>query len=80
MKKLIFFAIIAIAMLSCTPKSAMVTRAVVLDNKYEESVKQYNTKFYLIEYGVVDYQLTYSNYEAGDTVFVHDSYYSCEIK
>ena len=80
MKRILFFALIAIATLSCTPKSAMITKAVVLDNKFEESVGQYNTKLVLIEYGVVDYQFSYQNYEIGDTICVHDPYRNSKIQ
>ena len=80
MKRILFFALIAIATLSCTPKSAMITKAVVLDNKFEESVGQYNTKLVLIEYGVVYYQFSYQNYEIGDTIFVHDPYRNSKIQ
>ena len=80
MKKIIFFALIAIATLSCTPESAKMTKAVVLDNKFEEAVGQYNTKLVYLEYGVVDYQFSYQNYEKGDTIMVHDIYRNCEVQ
>ncbi len=56
------------------------TRAVVIDNKFEESVGQYNTKLCYLEYGIVDYQFSYQNYEAGDTLMVHDKYREMDIK
>ncbi len=80
MKKLTFFVLMAIAMLSCTPKSAMMTRAVIIDSELRIVDSQTNYKVALLSYDIVDYIVDYRKYEAGDTILVHDKYRNYEIR
>ena len=79
-KKIIFFALIAIAMLSCTPKSAMTTKAVVLQTQWSSASMQHKMKVKYLSYGVVDVTFTTFEYEVGDTIFIHDKFQSRSIK
>jgi hypothetical protein len=80
MRNNLFFTFMVIAIMSsCTPESARTTKAVVLDNKFEDSVGQYHTKLAYLSYGVVDYIYSYVNYDAGDTIFVHDPFWNREM-
>ena len=82
MRNSLFFTFMVIAIMSsCTPKSAMTTKAVVLDCVPEKTSSghiQYKLKY--ISYGVVDYDFSFYQYEIGDTILVHDRFRGRDIK
>ena len=80
MKKIIFFALIAIATLSCTPKSARTTKAVIVDSNPGSVLGTWKYKLAYIEYGVVDFKINNELFNVGDTIFVHDKYQGRSIK
>ena len=80
MKKILFFALVAIATLSCTPKSAMMTKAVILDSKPRATDAQMWYRIELPSYGIKTSVVTYELFEAGDTVLVHDKWRNYEIR
>jgi hypothetical protein len=80
MKKIIFFALVAIATLSCTPKSARMTKAVIIDSKPRAVDAQTTYKVELPAYGISDFVVAYHKYEVGDTVLIHDKYRNYEIR
>ena len=82
MKKTIFFALVAIAMVACEPpKSQQRTKAVVLDSMPKQlSTGHTQYKLSYISYGVVDYDFSYFQYEVGDTILVHDKFRGRDIR
>jgi hypothetical protein len=80
MRKTIFFTLLVIATLSCTPKSAMMTKAVIIDSTPRAVDSQTRYKVALLSYDVVDYVVAYAEYEAGDTILIHDKYRNYEIR
>jgi len=82
MKQILFFALIAIAITSCTPKSAMMTKVVVLDSYDDIEVveNQYMYKVNVISYGVTDSYADWKLHEQGDTILIHDRWRNYEIR
>jgi hypothetical protein len=82
MRKIIFFALVAIAMVACEPpKSQQRTRAVVLDSVDKQlSTGHHQYKLSYISYGVVDYEFSYFQYEIGDTILVLDKFRGRDIR
>ena len=80
MKKTIFFTLLVIAIASCTPKSAMMTKAVVLDSKPRATDAQMWYYVNVPTYGIKDRVVTYALYEIGDTILIHDKWRNYEIR
>jgi hypothetical protein len=79
---IVLFLIVLCAMSSCTPKSAMSTKVVVLDG-YENidiSGGNYKYKVKFITYNVVDYVYTPLLFDQGDTIITHDKFRNQEIR
>ena len=73
--------LLALIASSCTPKSQMMTKAVVLDCSPEKTSTghvQYRLKY--LSYDVVDYDFNYFQYEIGDTIIVHDKFRNTDIQ
>ena len=81
MRKIIFFALVAIATISCTPKSAMMTKAIVLDgyNDIEVVEHQYMYKVKVPAYGITDSYSDWRLHEQGDTILIQDRWRKYEI-
>jgi len=65
---------------SCTPKSAMMTKAVILDSKPRTTDAQ--TWYYvnLLTYDIKDRVVMYGSWEVGDTILVHDRWRNLDIQ
>jgi hypothetical protein len=76
--------IVATAMMlltvSCTPKSAMRARAVVLDSKPRISDSMITYKVRVLHYNITDFVSVYQQYEVGDTILIYDKYRNYEIR
>ncbi len=86
MRKLIEAIIITLALsmlvASCTPKSAMVTKAVILDSYDDIEVvgDEYMYRIYVPTYGITHSYGDYQLYEQGDTILIHDRWRNYDIK
>lgn len=79
---ILFLALMCALSTSCTPKSAMSTKVVILDN-YEDidvSGGNYKYKVKFITYDVVDYVYTPLLFTQGDTIITHDKFRNQEIR
>jgi len=75
MRKIIFFALVAIAITSCgTPKSQQRTKAVVLDFTQTGQTGTFKYKLRFLEYNVVDFEFALVGFDIGDTIYVHDKF------
>jgi len=77
---IILFLAFMCALSSCTPKSAMWTKAVVIDSKPRATDAQTSYKIHLFKYRVTDYFVTYQTYDIGDTILVHDRWRNYDIR
>jgi len=78
---LLVMTILVIVMFSsCTPKSAMMTKVVIIDSKPRASDAQTTYKVNVLSYGITDFVVAYARYEQGDTVLIHDKYRNYEIR
>ena len=82
MKQIPFFILVMIAMLSCTPKSAMMTKAIILDGYDDIEVveNKYLYKVSVPAYGIVESHTDWRLYERGDTILIHDRWSKYQIK
>jgi len=86
MKKLLEVIIITFALAafvsSCTPKSAMLTRAVILDDYDDIEVvgDEYMYKIYVPTYGITHSYGDWKLHEKGDTLLIHDQWRNYSIK
>ena len=82
MNRLSLIVILAIVagITSCTPKSAMMTKVVIIDSKPRSIDAQTTYKVSVLSYGITDFVVAYSKYEQGDTILVHDKYRNYEIR
>jgi hypothetical protein len=80
--KLTLIVILAIVagITSCTPKSAMMTKAVIIDSDPRAIDAQTSYKVALLSYDVIDYFIAYQKYETGDTILIHDKWRNYEIR
>ena len=78
----ILLAIIGLLAFSCTPKSAMMTKAVILDSYDDIEVvnNQYMYKVKVPTYGIVDSYGDWKLHEQGDTILIQDRWRNCEIQ
>ena len=75
MRKILFFALVAIAITSCgPPKSQQRTKAVVLDFKQTGQTGTFKYKVKYLKYDVVDFEFAMVGYDVGDTIFIHDKF------
>lgn len=72
--------IIVMAVTSCTPKSAMMTKAVIMDSELRATDSQTSYKVEVLSYDVIDYFVAYQKYEIGDTILIHDKWRNYEIR
>lgn len=81
-RRLFFVLLVAVAVASCTPKSAYVTKAVILDgyNDIEVVENRYLYKVYVPAYGIMDSYADWKLYDQGDTILISDKWHSYEIK
>lgn len=82
MNRLSLIVILAIVagITSCTPKSAMNTKVVVLDATQLSIEGRLEYKVRYISYDVVDYIYTPFEFTEGDTIMVHDKYRNRDIR
>jgi len=82
MRQLLLLVAISIVLVvtSCTPKSAMMTKAVILDSKPRTTDTQ--TWYYvkLLTYDVKDRVVMYGSWDVGDTILIHDRWRNYEIR
>ncbi len=71
---------LALVSASCTPKSAMMTKAVILDSKPRTTDSQMWYYVNLPTYGIKDRIVMYGLYEIGDTILIHDKWRNYEIR
>ena len=77
---ILFLALMCAVSTSCTPKSAMWTKAVVLDSKPRATDAQMWYYVNVPTYGIKDRVVTYALYEIGDTILIHDKWRNYEIR
>jgi len=71
-----------IAIASCTPKSAMMTKAIVLDGYDDIEVvnNQYLYKVSVPAYGIVSSHADWKLYDQGDTILIHDRWRNYDVQ
>ena len=67
-------------MSSCTPKSAMMTKAVILDSKPRTTDTKTWYRVNVITYGIKDQIVVYAIHNIGDTILIHDRYRDLDIR
>lgn len=77
---ILFLVFMCAMMSSCTPKSAMMTRAVIIDSKPRTTDAQMWYYVNLPTYGIKDRVVSYALYEVGDTILIHDKWRNYEIR
>jgi len=82
LKNIIIALIVGVMLASCTPKSAMQTKAIILDDYDDIEVinKQYVYKVKVPAYGIVASHHDWRLHDQGDTILIHDRWRDLDIK